>query len=158
MSFTVMNAQKHRYHDHQGIFSSWIHNSIVVSRSIQYLKGRCLVFLRFGHNGPNSFTCGGENWKFAKGQQSSLSYFCYDIKGKQQKSIQSENFRYTGLEIILLLYLCKVIPEMFLYASIPNPVIVTPQHHSACELEFNSLFFLEILSIKGHLLGLSQLD
>lgn len=74
---------------------------------------------------------------------------------KQQKSIQSENFHYAGLEIILLLHHCKAIPEMFLYTSVTNPMIITLQQHSACELEFNFLFFLKILSIKGHLLGLN---
>lgn len=75
--------------------------------------------------------------------------------GKTQKSIHSESFHYSELEIILLPYLCKVIPEKILYISLANPMIITLQQHSACELEFNFQFFLMILSIKAHLLGLN---
>lgn len=75
--------------------------------------------------------------------------------GKTQKSIQSENFHKCELEIILLPYLCKVIPKKVLYTSLVNPIIITLQQHSARELEFNFQFFLMILSIKGHLLGLN---
>lgn len=75
--------------------------------------------------------------------------------GKTQKSIHSESFHYSELEIILLPYICKVIPEKVLYISFVNPMIIILQQHSAHELEFNFQFFLMILSIKGHLLSLN---
>lgn len=60
--------------------------------------------------------------------------------GKTQKSIQSENFHYSELEIILLPYLCKVIPEKVLYPSLANPMIITLQQqhlHVNLNLIFN---------------------
>lgn len=64
--------------------------------------------------------------------------------GKTQKSIQSESFHYSELEIILLPYLCKVIPEKVWYTSLANPMIITLEQHSARGLEFNFQFFLMI--------------
>lgn len=77
--------QNHKYYDYQGIFSSWIQDSVAISCSIQYLKGRCLVLLWFDRKGPNSFTLAGNKLEICQRLAKELVISVVTSNGKQQK-------------------------------------------------------------------------